>query len=582
MSYKAPVEDMTFVLKDVFNVQKHYEGIAQYADFDYDLYNAVLEEGAKFAENVLYPINRSGDEEGCKHSGTEVTTPAGFKEAYQQYCEGGWQGINGDPEYGGQGLPKSLHVLIEEMLYAANTSFTLYPSLTAGACACISAHASQELKGTYLEKMQSGFWSGSMCLTEPHSGSDLGILKTKAEPQSDGTYKLSGTKIFITGGEHDLAENIIHLVLARLPDAPPGPRGISLFLVPKFLVNQDGSIGDRNGISCGSIEHKMGIKASSTCVMNMDDAVGYMIGEPNRGLACMFTMMNKERLSIAIQGIGLADVSYQIARQYAEERIQGRSSREGQQGAAILEHADVRRMLLSMRSVTEINRALAVYLAMQIDLEEHGVDDNARKVASQRVALLTPIAKAFFTDSGFENCNHGIQVLGGHGYIREWGLEQFARDARIAQIYEGTNGIQAQDLMIRKVCADNGAAINGLFDEISDEINKSGQKELASKLNDKLKSVRELTDVLMAQNNNQGPAAQGGAVEYLQAVAYVIGGWLWIKQLEAMSVLPEAQQARKQAAADFFFDHLLPRVDSLSKSINNGYDKVFALPDDVI
>ncbi len=582
MSYKAPVEDMTFILKDVFDVQKHYEGIAQYADFDYDLYNAVLEEGAKFAENVLYPINRSGDEEGCKHSGTEVTTPAGFKEAYQQYCEGGWQGINGDPEYGGQGLPKSLHVLVEEMLYAANTSFTLYPSLTAGACACIAAHASDQLKNMYLEKMQSGFWSGSMCLTEPHSGSDLGILKTKAEPQADSTYKLSGTKIFITGGEHDLAENIIHLVLARLPDAPPGPRGISLFLVPKFMVNDDGSIGERNGISCGSIEHKMGIKASSTCVINMDDAVGYMIGEPNRGLACMFTMMNKERLSIAIQGIGLADVSYQIARQYAEERIQGRSSREGKQGAAIIEHADVRRMLLSMRSVTEINRALAVYLAMQIDLEEHGVDENARKTASHRVALLTPIAKAFFTDTGFENCNHGIQVLGGHGYIREWGLEQFARDARIAQIYEGTNGIQAQDLMVRKVCADNGAAINGLFDEISEEVSQSSQKELATKLSDKLKSVRELTESLIAQNEAQGAAAQGGAVEYLQATAYVIGGWLWIKQLDAMSVLPQAQQARKLAAAEFYFDHLLPRVESLSKSINNGYDKVFALSDDLI
>jgi alkylation response protein AidB-like acyl-CoA dehydrogenase len=582
MSYKAPVEDMTFILKDVFNVQKYYEGIEQYADFDYDLYSAVLEEAAKFAENVLYPINRSGDEEGCHHSGTEVTTPKGFKEAYQQFCEGGWQGINGDPEYGGQGLPKSLHVLIEEMLYAANTSFTLYPSLTAGACACIGAHASAELKNTYLEKMQSGHWSGSMCLTEPHSGSDLGLLKTKAVPQQDGSYKLSGTKIFITGGEHDLAENIIHLVLARLPDAPPGPKGISLFLVPKFLVNQDGSIGERNTISCGAIEHKMGIKASATCVMNLDDAIGFMVGEPNRGLAAMFTMMNKERLSIAIQGIGLADVSYQIARQYAEERIQGRSSREGKQAAAIIEHADVRRMLMSMRSVTEVNRALAVYLAMQIDLEEHGIDENARKIAAKRVALLTPIAKAFFTDSGFENCNHGVQVLGGHGYIREWGVEQFVRDARIAQIYEGTNGIQAQDLMIRKVCADNGEAIFGLFDEIENEIGSSAQKYLVSLLNDKLKQVRELTHLIMEQNNKQGAAAQGGAVEYLQAVAYTIGAWLWIKQLDAMVVLSDLQQARKQAAAEFYFEHLLPRVDGLVSSIKNGYDKVFALADELV
>jgi alkylation response protein AidB-like acyl-CoA dehydrogenase len=582
MSYKAPVEDMTFILKDVFDVQKHYEGIAQYADFDYDLYSAVLEEGAKFAENVLYPINRSGDEEGCHHSGTEVTTPKGFKEAYQQFCDGGWQGINGDPEYGGQGLPKSLHVLIEEMLYAANTSFTLYPSLTAGACACIGAHASEELKSIYLEKMQSGFWSGSMCLTEPHSGSDLGLLKTKAIPQEDGSYKLSGTKIFITGGEHDLTENIIHLVLARLPDAPAGPRGISLFLVPKFMVNPDGSIGERNAITCGSIEHKMGIKASSTCVMNLDDAVGFMVGEPNRGLAAMFTMMNKERLSIAIQGIGLADVAYQIARQYAAERIQGRSSREGKTAAAIIEHADVRRMLLSMRSVTEINRALAVYLAMHIDLEEHGIDEAARKMAAKRVALLTPIAKAFFTDSGFENCNHGIQVLGGHGYIREWGLEQFARDARIAQIYEGTNGIQAQDLMIRKVCADKGEAIFGLFDEIENEIQHSSQLHLVTLLKNKLTQVRDLTHLIMQQNEAQGVAAQGGAVEFLQAVAYTIGGWLWIKQLDAMSVLSEPQQARKQAAAEFYFEHLLPRVDGLVSSIKNGYDKVFSLTDELI
>ncbi|NVJ61624.1 MAG: acyl-CoA dehydrogenase C-terminal domain-containing protein [Gammaproteobacteria bacterium] len=584
MTYKAPVEDMSFLLKNVFDVQQQFKDIEQFQDFDYELYDAVLEEGAKFSENVLYPLNRDGDEEGCRHEGTDVFTPKGYKEAYQQFCEGGWQGINGDPEYGGQGLPKALHVLVEEMLYASNTSFTLYPSLTAGACSAIAAHATDELKQTYLEKMQSGVWSGAMCLTEPHSGSDLGILKTKADPNDDGTYNITGTKIFITGGEHDMADNIVHLVLARLPDAPAGPRGISLFLVPKFMVNDDGSVGERNAVTCGSIEHKMGIKASSTCVMNFDDAKGFIIGPPNKGLACMFTMMNKERLSIALQGTGLADISYQVARQYAEERIQGRSAREGKKGAAIIEHADVRRMLLTMRSINETNRALSVLLAMNIDLEEHATNAETKLQASKMVALLTPIAKAFFTDTGFENCNHGIQVLGGHGYVREWGVEQFARDARIAQIYEGTNGIQAQDLVVRKVCADKGEVINNLFAQIENTLSNTDDafKSHAAQLNDQLKAVKALTENLIAQFDANPAAAQGGAVEYLNAVAYLIGGWLWIKQLDASSVLSELQQKRKKAAADFYFTHLLPKIDSYIKSVENGYSDLFELADELI
>ncbi len=585
MSYRAPIEDMSFILKDVFQVQSVYEGIEQYADFDYDLYNAVLEEGAKFAENVLQPLNRNGDEEGCSHSGTEVTTPKGFKEAYQQYCEGGWQGINGDPNYGGQGLPKSLHVLVEEMLYASNTSFTLYPSLTAGACAAIGAHASDELKSIYLENMQSGVWSGSMCLTEPHSGSDLGILKTKAEPNENGSYRISGTKIFITGGEHDLAENIIHLVLARLPDAPAGPRGISLFLVPKFFVNADGSIGDRNPIFCGSIEHKMGIKGSSTCVMNLDEAEGYLIGEPHKGLACMFTMMNKERLSIAIQGIGLADASYQVARQYAVERIQGRSQREDQKGAAIIEHADVRRMLLSMRSITEVNRALAVFLAMQIDLEENATTPESKKKAAELTALLTPIAKAFFTDTGYDSCNHGIQVLGGHGFVREWGVEQFVRDCKIAQIYEGTNGIQAQDFLVRKVVADKGVVLNNLLETMTETAESADHPELnlfANKLSAAIELTNKATSEILKQAQNNGYAAQGGAVEYLQIVGYTIGAWLWLKQLLVIKALPPEAQARKFAAAQFYFDHILVRQNTLLSSINNGYESMTQLEDELI
>ncbi|WMS87957.1 acyl-CoA dehydrogenase family protein [Pleionea litopenaei] len=584
MTYKAPVDDMAFLLKNVFDVQQQFKDIEVFEDFDYDLYEAVLEEGAKFAENVLYPLNRDGDEEGCQQDGDRVITPKGFKEAYQQFCEGGWQGINGSPEYGGQGLPKALHVLVEEMLYAANTSFTLYPSLTAGACAAIAAHASDELKQTYLENMQSGVWSGAMCLTEPHSGSDLGILKTKAEPTDNGEFKISGTKIFITGGEHDLTDNIVHLVLARLPDAPAGPRGISLFLVPKVLVNEDGSLGERNGVSCGSIEHKMGIKGSATCVMNFDDATGYIIGEPNKGLACMFTMMNKERLSIALQGTGLAEVSYQVARQYAEERIQGRSIREGKKGAAILEHADVRRMLLTMRATNEVNRALSVLLAMNIDLEEHSTDESVKSQASKMVALLTPIAKAFFTDTGYENCNHGIQVLGGHGYIREWGVEQFARDARIAQIYEGTNGIQAQDLVVRKVCADQGAVLFDLFEQISQTIAGTNAefKAFADQLTIDLAKVKDLSQTIIKQSQENAFAAQGGAVEYLNAVAYVIGGWLWLKQLNVSDVLTDLQKQRKLAACQFFYDHLMPRIDSYVASISKGYLSTFELSDELI
>ncbi|MEE4245674.1 MAG: acyl-CoA dehydrogenase [Kangiellaceae bacterium] len=585
MSYKAPVSDMSFLLKDVFAIQENLSSIEQFSDFDYDLYNAVLEEAAKFAEQVLEPINRNGDEQGCLIDGTEVTTPAGFKEAYQQYCEGGWQGINGDPNYGGQGLPKALHVAIEEMLYAANSSFCLYPSLTSGATAAINAHASEELKNTYLENMTSGVWSGTMCLTEPHCGSDLGILKTKAEPIDDTRYQLTGTKIFITGGEHDLAENIIHLVLARLPDAPAGPRGISLFLVPKFLVNAGGSLGERNPITCGSIEHKMGIKGSATCVMNLDNAEGYLIGEPHKGLAAMFTMMNKERLSIALQNVGLADASYQIAREYAADRVQGRSQRDGKQGAAIIEHSDVRRMLMTMRSINEANRAFGIYLGMQLDLEEHAADETIKLKAKQRAALLIPIAKAYFSDTGFDNCNHGVQVLGGHGYVREWGVEQFVRDARISQIYEGSNGIQAQDFLMRKVCADKGAAINDLFADIEATLAACNDDSLASyktKLTDMLGLTKAITDEMIEQVAADNFGAQGGAVEYLHLTGIMLSEWFWLQQLMAMSVLPDQEQKRKLAAADFFFDHVATKATGYAESVRQGYGKLYQLADELI
>ena len=456
MQYQAPIEDMTFLLRDVFPVTEQLGQFADFAEFDMDLYEAILEEAGKFCSGALLPLYQSGDEQGCQFVAGEVTTPEGYKQAYQEYIDAGWQSITGDPEYGGQGLPKALHVLIEEMVYACNTSFCLYGSLTAGAYHCLHAHGSDDMKAQYLPKLVSGQWSGTMCLTESHAGSDLGLLKTKAEPAEDGSYQLSGSKIFITGGEHDLAENIIHLVLARLPDATAGPKGISLFLVPKFLPDANSNPGERNAIHCGSIEHKMGIKASATCVMNLDGAKGWLIGEPGHGLNCMFTMMNLERLSIGIQGIGHGELAYQQASQYADERLQGRSAQSGKQTAPIAQHKDVERMLLTMRAFNEAGRALAVWMGGLIDVSFHSDDAAQAKHASDLSALLTPVAKAYFSDAGFETSNLGLQCFGGHGYVKEWGMEQIVRDCRIAQLYEGTNGIQALDLLGRKILSNKG------------------------------------------------------------------------------------------------------------------------------
>ncbi|MGB1221226.1 MAG: acyl-CoA dehydrogenase family protein, partial [Alcanivoracaceae bacterium] len=446
-TYKAPLDDMRFVLNDVFEADKLWASMPATAEVTRDLADAILEEAGKMVEGVLLPLNRQGDEQGCTWNDGVVTTPEGFKDAYNTYREMGWTALSGNPAFGGQGMPKSLAVLFEEMMHATNTSFALYPLLSNGATLCLDAHATQEMKETYLPKMYSGEWAGTMCLTEPHCGTDLGIMRTKAVPNDDGSYNITGTKIFITGGEHDLTDNIIHLVLAKLPDAPAGSKGISLFLVPKFLLDDNQNPGERNGVQCGSIEHKMGIKGSATCVMNFDDARGWMVGEPNQGLAAMFTMMNYERISIGLQGVGLGDVSYQSAVEYAKDRLQGRAA-SGVQNASgpadpIIHHGDVRRMLLTMRALNEGARALAAYVGLQLDTAKFSEDAAARTAAEDRVALLTPVAKAFFSDRGLETCIIGQQVFGGHGYVREWGMEQFVRDARIAQIYEGTNGIQA-------------------------------------------------------------------------------------------------------------------------------------------
>jgi len=585
MSYRAPLSEMNFLMKQVFGVENQLAQMPAFAEFDQELYSAVLEEAAKFTENVLFPINRNGDEQGCQFENGAVTTPDGFKEAYQEFCQGGWQGLSCDPEFGGQGLPKALHVLVEEMIYSANTSFCLYSSLTAGAYHAIRAHASEELKNTYLPPMVEGRWAGAMCLTEPHAGSDLGIIKTKAEPAEDGTYRITGTKIFITGGEQDLTENIIHLVLAKLPDAPAGPKGISLFLVPKFKVNADGSLGERNAVHCGSIEHKMGIKGSSTCVMNFDGAEGYLVGQENRGLFAMFTMMNLERLSIGIQGIGLAETSYQLARNYALERKQGRNAKG--EPATIIEHTDVRRMLLSQRAYTEAGRALTLFMGLQIDKQYHHEDETERQKAAAMMALLTPVAKAFFTDKGFEACNHGVQVLGGHGFIREWGLEQLVRDAKIAQIYEGTNGIQAQDLLVRKVCLDKGQMLHALLQqietEIAPDIDDAVYLALKKRLQSALQAVKETSQWLIDNFTDRNYELQGGAVSYLHALGHVIYGWLWLKMLAALQNNGDAQfVARKRLAAQFFAEQCMPLVELECARVRVGFEVTAAAENELI
>ncbi|MGJ3255920.1 MAG: acyl-CoA dehydrogenase family protein, partial [Alcanivorax sp.] len=458
--YKAPLRDMRFVLNEVLDLDAHYEGLGL-EEINSELLGAILEEGAKFAENELSPLNRSGDEEGCGFDNGEVTTPKGFKEAYAQYIEGGWPALSGDAEFGGQGLPNSAGIAMSEMVGSANWSWGMYPGLSHGAVCTVEEHGTDEQKQAYLPKLISGEWTGTMCLTEPACGSDLGILKSKAEPNADGSYSITGTKIFISAGEHDMAENIVHIVLARLPGAPKGTKGISLFIVPKFLTDGNGGIGERNAVSCGSIEHKMGIKASATCVMNFDGATGYLIGPENKGLNCMFTFMNTARLGTAIQGVAHAEVALQGGLSYAKERLAMRSlsGPKNPDGPAdpIIVHPDVRRMLLTSKSFAEGGRAL-VYLCSQLgDKVKLAGSEEERKEADQLMAFLTPIAKAFLTEAGLESANHGVQIYGGHGFIREWGMEQNVRDARISTLYEGTTGIQALDLLGRKVLPTQGA-----------------------------------------------------------------------------------------------------------------------------
>jgi alkylation response protein AidB-like acyl-CoA dehydrogenase len=589
-TYKAPVRDLKFVLNEVFAAEQLLAGMPGTADVNEDLINSVLEEGGKVAEGLLAPLNRQGDEIGCRFENGRVITPDGFRDAFRTFAQGGWIGLAGDPAYGGQGMPKMLAVAFEEMIMAANSSLALYAVLSAGASLAIARHASEELKQAYLPKLYEGVWSATMCLTEPHAGTDLGMIRTRAVPQSDGAYQLTGTKIFITGGEHDLTENIIHLVLAKLPDAPAGPRGISLFLVPKFMPDASGQPGPANGVSCGSIEHKMGMKGSATCVMNFDGATAFLVGELNKGLACMFTMMNYERLTIGLQGLGLGDASYQTAAAYAKERLQGRAATGpvAPEKAAdpLIVHPDVRRMLLTMRANTEAARALSAFVGSQLDIVYFHEDEQQRSRAAKLVALLTPVAKAAFTDKGFEACVLGQQVLGGHGYVREWGQEQHVRDARIAQIYEGTNGIQALDLMGRKVVHDREAMLDVLVSEIRAFIaaEKNGAvAAFVAVLEQSLDSL-VLTSDWVRQSAGENPNEVGAAsVPYLDLLTLILYCYMWARMVKIASQAlaagageAEFYQAKIHVGC-YFLDRLMPRYKSLVQEIRAGSDVMMSM-----
>jgi len=588
-TYKVPLKDMRFVLNEVIDVSR-VSALPGYAEATPDLIDAILEEGAKLCENVLFPINRSGDEEGCTYENGVVRTPKGFKEAYKHFIEGGWTNVTTDPQYGGQGLPATVGFVMQEMITSSNLSFGMYPGLSHGAYEALHAHANETIKQTYLPKLGEGVWSGTMCLTEPHCGTDLGMLRTKAEPRSDGSFDISGTKIFISAGEHDLTENIIHLVLARLPDAPGGTKGISLFVVPKFLPTADGKAGDRNGIRCGAIEHKMGIKASSTCVMNLDGARGWLVGEANKGLNAMFVMMNAARLGVAMQGLGIAETAYQSAAMYAKERLQGRSltGPKNDKGPAdpIIVHPDVRRMLLIQKSFAEGARAMAYWIGSLIDVARRHESQEEREKADDLIQILTPIAKAYFTDMGFESANLAIQTYGGHGFIREHGVEQLARDARITMLYEGANGVQALDLVGRKLPMKGGRPAQRLLGEINGFISANkGDAAMAEFVEPLEKAIGRVQDAALwlMQNGMKNPDEAGGAAtDFLRLMGLSAMAYMWARIAKAAHAgLAKGSDNdfynAKLATGRFFVQRVLPQTTSLSHQIKAGASTMMAL-----
>jgi len=581
--YTPPLRDMQFVMHEVLGVIDELKALPPFADMDADTINAVLEEGGKFASQVIFPINRSGDQEGCTldKATHEVSPPKGFKEAYKTYVEGGWPSLSCDPAHGGQGLPHLVNQCLYEMMNAANQAWTMYPGLSHGAYEALQAHGTDEQKRTYLPKLTSGEWTGTMCLTEPHCGTDLGLLRTKAEPQVDGTYKITGAKIFISAGEHDLTENIVHLVLARLPDAPPGSKGISLFVVPKFNAKADGSLGERNAIFCTGLEHKMGIHGNATAQLTLDGAVGTLVGEPHKGLQAMFVMMNAARLGVGMQSLGLTEVAYQNAVAYAKERLQMRAlsgpKAPDKPADPIIVHPDVRKMLLTARAYAEGGRALGLWTVLQLDKELSSDDVDVRKEAGEMVALVTPVIKAFLTDNGWIATSNCMQVFGGHGYIAEWGMEQYVRDARINMIYEGTNTVQSLDLLGRKVLADNGTKLRkfGKLVEafIEEEGTDEAMQEFVNPLADLGEKVVKLTTELGMKAFGNQEEVGAAAVDYLRVVGHLMFAYFWAR----MARVALDKQAggdpfykAKLATARFYFAKLLPETASLIRTARAG------------
>ena len=588
-TYKAPLDDIRFLLHAVHNVSQ-LATLPGYEDATAEMIDSVIAGGAKVCEDVLFPLNQSGDAEGVHLEGTSVRTPTGFKEAYAEYASGGWTGVVADQKYGGMGLPKIVGIVMEEMLCSSNLSFSMYPGLSHGAYSALVSHGSDELKERFLPKLVDGSWGGTMCLTEAHAGTDLGIISTKAVPAGDGAYAITGQKIFISAGDHDLTENILHLVLAKLPDAPGGSKGISMFLVPKYLPTEEGTLGTKNGVTCGSVEHKMGIKASATCVLNFDNATGWMVGEQHKGMRAMFVMMNGARLAVGLQGLGLSEVAYQNALAYARDRLQGRSLTgvKNPSGPAdpIIVHPDVRKGLLRIKAFNEGMRSLAYWVGIRIDLEHAHPDATTREAAEDLVALMTPVLKAFLTDKGFDNTNIALQTLGGHGYIKEYGIEQYVRDARIAQIYEGTNAVQALDLVGRKLPMEGGRLVRRFFETVKADIDAAASnesvEEFAKPLGAALYQLQKAT-MLLAERGFANPDEAGAAAtEYLHLMGYVAVGWQWLRMATVASAHLSAGTGdtrflqAKVKTARFYFARLLPEAATLLAAIQSGSGTIMA------
>ena len=579
-SYTAPVDDMMFLFEKLRNNQKYNE-LEKYKEVTTDLVKDILQEAAKINQNLILPLAKAGDENPAVLENGVVRTPPGYKEAYKKYIEDGWTSLSCDPKYGGQGMPKTVSAFFDEMLSSASLSFKLYSELSIGAYNCINHHATDDIKNKYLPKIVEGKWSGTMCLTEPVCGTDLGLLRTKAKKQADGTYKISGQKIFITSGDHDLTENIIHLVLARADDSPAGTKGISLFLVPKFVVKDDGTIGPRNGISTGSIETKMGIKGSATCVLNFDDATGYMIGAKEKGLSAMFTMMNLERIVVGIQGLGISEIAYQNSLTYAKERKQGKSNNSNSKNGAdfIIEHADIRRTLLNMKSIIEGERALCFWLSQQTEVSLNHPDEKTRQEASDYVSLMTPVVKSLFTDLAMEITSDAMQIHGGYGYTKDQGIEQLYRDNRITPIYEGTNSVQASDLVFRKLSNKNGNIINKFLDQVKSECKTDNEKikPFLLEFNKNLDTLKKFSDWMIDKATSAKDDVSAAANDYLKTLGYVSIAYAWIKVLEVSFEDYEENKNfynDKIDTARFYFDKVLPRAEHHYKSAISGSSNI--------